>query len=73
MEGWARRLVLNRKRGQRIVIPSCLVTITVVTVEGGRRARIGIDAPAAAAEVAVLREELAQRKQMRQGGGHKPR
>jgi carbon storage regulator len=60
-------LVLNRKRGQRIVIPSCSVTITVVTVEGGK-VRIGIDAPA---EVAVLRQELAKRKPIRKG--QKPR
>jgi carbon storage regulator len=60
-------LVLNRKRGQRIVIHSCSVTITIVAVEGGG-VRLGMEAPA---EVAVLREELVQRKQMRKG--HKPR
>jgi carbon storage regulator len=60
-------LVLNRKRGQRIVIPSCSVTITVVEVEAGR-VRIGIEAPA---EVAVLREELAQRQPTPKV--HKPR
>jgi carbon storage regulator len=51
-------LVLSRKRGERVVIPGCSVTITVVAVEGNR-VRLGIAAPAG---VAVLREELVRRQ-----------
>ena len=51
-------LVLSRKRGERIVIPGCSVTITVVAV-AGNRVRLGIASPK---EVAVLREELVRRK-----------
>jgi carbon storage regulator len=51
-------LVLTRKRGERIVIPGCEVTITVANIKGDR-VRLGIAAPA---EVAVLREELVRRK-----------
>jgi carbon storage regulator len=51
-------LVLSRKRGERVVIPGCSVTITVIAVEG-KRVRLGIAAPA---EVAVLREELVRRQ-----------
>jgi carbon storage regulator CsrA len=47
-------LVLSRKRGEGIVIPSCSVTVTIVAVEGNR-VRLGIVAPE---EVAVLRGEL---------------
>jgi carbon storage regulator len=47
-------LVLSRKPGERIVIPQCDLTITVVAVEGNR-VRLGITAPA---DVAVYREEL---------------
>jgi carbon storage regulator len=54
-------LVFSRKRGERIVIPGCAVTVTVVAVEGNR-VRLGIAAPA---EVAVLREELCRRKKAR--------
>jgi carbon storage regulator len=56
-------LVLSRKRGERIIIPGCSVTITVVGVEGNR-VRLGIAAPAG---VAVLREELFRRKKGGQG------
>jgi carbon storage regulator len=52
-------LVLSRKRGERIVVPGCSVTITVLAVEGNR-VRLGIAAPA---EVVVLREELWRRRQ----------
>jgi carbon storage regulator len=51
-------LVLSRKRGERIVIPGCSITITITAIKGDR-VRLGIAAPA---EVAVLREELARRK-----------
>jgi carbon storage regulator len=57
-------LVLSRKRGERIVIPGCRVTVTVVAVEGNR-VRLGIAAPA---EVAVLREELVRRKRAELAG-----
>jgi carbon storage regulator len=51
-------LVLSRKRGERIVIPGCAVTITIAAIKGNQ-VRLGIAAPA---EVAILREELARRK-----------
>ncbi len=50
-------LVLSRKLGERIVVPHCGMTVTVVAVEGDR-VRLGIAAPA---EVAVYREEVWQR------------
>ena len=56
-------LVLSRKRGERIVLPGCSVTITVVAVQGNT-VRLGIAAPA---EVAVLRQELVRRKKARRG------
>ncbi len=49
-------LVLSRKLGERIVLPQCGVTVTVVAVEGNR-VRLGIAAPA---EIGVYREELWQ-------------
>jgi carbon storage regulator len=57
-------LVLTRKRGQRIVIPGCSVTITIAAVKGDA-VRLGIAAPA---EVSVLREELVRQKKARRGG-----
>ena len=50
-------LVLSRKCGERIVIPDCSITITVVAVKRNT-IQLGIAAPA---EVAVLREELVGR------------
>ena len=50
-------LVLSRKRGERIVIPDCSITITVVAVKRNT-IQLGIAAPA---EVAVLREEVVGR------------
>jgi carbon storage regulator len=47
-------LVLSRKVGERIVVPDCDLTITVVAVEGNK-VRIGFSAPK---EVAVFREEV---------------
>lgn len=47
-------LVLSRKLGERIVVPHCDLTITVVAIEG-KTVRLGISAPA---EVGVYREEL---------------
>jgi carbon storage regulator len=57
-------LVLSRKRGQRIVIPGCSVTITIAAVKGDT-VRLGIAAPA---EVSVLREELVRPKKAQRGG-----
>ena len=37
-------LVLARKLGERIVVPDCGLTITVVAIDGGT-VRLGIDAP----------------------------
>jgi carbon storage regulator len=51
-------LVISRKRGERVVIPGCSLTIAVVAVKGNS-VRLGIAAPA---ELAVLREELLPRK-----------
>ncbi len=47
-------LVLSRKLGERILVPHCDLTITVVAIEG-KTVRLGISAPA---EVGVYREEL---------------
>jgi carbon storage regulator len=47
-------LVLSRKPGERILIPECDVTITVVAVQGNS-VRVGISAPDT---VAVYREEV---------------
>ena len=50
-------LVLTRKIGERIVVPHCEMTVTVISVEG-KAVRLGISAPA---EVEVYREEVWQR------------
>ena len=50
-------LVLSRKLGERIIVPSCELSVTVVAIEGNT-VRLGITAPA---EVGVYREELWQR------------
>lgn len=47
-------LVLSRKVGQRIVLPQCGITITVLGIQGNR-VRVGIDAPAS---IDVFREEV---------------
>jgi carbon storage regulator len=47
-------LVLSRKRGEKIVVPQCSMTVTVVELQGST-VRLGISAPP---EVAVHREEL---------------
>ena len=47
-------LVLSRKLGERILVPHCDLTVTVVAIEG-KTVRLGISAPA---EVGVYREEL---------------
>jgi carbon storage regulator len=50
-------LVLGRKLGERIVVPDCELTITVVAIDGGT-VRLGITAPAT---IAVHREEVWRR------------
>ena len=61
-------LVLSRKRGERIVIPGYSITITVAAVKGDT-VRLGIAAPT---EVAVLREELVERKKRGGAAAAKP-
>ena len=51
-------LVLSRKIGQRIVVPECEVTVTVLGISGNR-VRLGISAPG---QTAVHREEVWQRQ-----------
>jgi carbon storage regulator len=50
-------LVLSRKQGERIVLPACGVSVTVLAVTGNH-VRLGISAPP---EVAIHREEIWQR------------
>ncbi len=50
-------LVLSRKRGEQIVIPTCAVKVTVLSVRGNT-VRLGISAPA---ETEVHREEIWRR------------
>jgi carbon storage regulator len=52
-------LVLSRKVGEKVVIPDCGLTITVLAVQG-QRVRLGIEAPA---ETTVHREEVWRRGQ----------
>jgi carbon storage regulator len=55
-------LVLSRKLGQRIIIPNCDMTITIVAIDGNT-VRLGITAPE---EIGVYREELWQQIQKEQ-------
>jgi len=50
-------LVLSRKPGERIVVPNCGLTLTVVSVQG-KTVRLGIAAPDS---VEVYREEVGPR------------
>jgi carbon storage regulator len=50
-------LVLNRKLGERIVVPTCDVTITIVAIEGNI-VRLGVEAPGS---TPVHREEVWRR------------
>ena len=47
-------LVLSRKLGERILVPHCDLSVTVVAVDGNT-VKLGITAPS---EVGVYREEL---------------
>jgi carbon storage regulator len=51
-------LVLARKLGEKLVVPSCGLTITVLRVQG-KKVRLGITADSG---VEVHREEVWQRK-----------
>jgi carbon storage regulator len=59
-------LVLSRRRGEQIVLPSCEVAITVLAVKGGQ-VRLGISAPPALAvhRQEVLRPDRAQTRHSR--------
>jgi carbon storage regulator CsrA len=50
-------LVLSRKPGERVLIPDCDLTFTVVAVEG-KNVRVGISAPNT---IGVYREEVWQK------------
>ena len=47
-------LVLSRKLGQRILVPECELTVSILAIEGNG-VRVGISAPD---DVAVYREEV---------------
>ena len=51
-------LVLSRKQGERIVVPECGLTITVLEILGAR-VRVGIAAPS---NVTILRAEIVERE-----------
>jgi carbon storage regulator len=53
-QGGTSMLVLSRKLGERIVVPHCEVTVTVLEVKGNA-VRLGIAAPS---DVPVYREEV---------------
>lgn len=50
-------LVLSRKIGERIVVPNCELSVTVLGIDGNT-VRLGVAAPP---EIGVYREELWQR------------
>jgi carbon storage regulator len=50
-------LVLSRKIGERILVPHCEFSVTVVAIDGNT-VRLGISAPT---EIGVYREEVWQR------------
>jgi carbon storage regulator len=50
-------LVLSRKPGERVLVPQCGMSVTVVAIEGNV-VRLGFNAPS---EVGVYREEVWQR------------
>jgi carbon storage regulator CsrA len=59
--------VVSRRRGEKIVLPNCSVTIVVADI-AGRRVRLGVSAPA---EVVIQREEIWRRLQQK-AGSHAP-
>lgn len=50
-------LVLSRKLGERVMVPQCGLSVTVIAIEGNV-VRLGFSAPS---EVGVYREEIWQR------------
>ncbi|HEX3147349.1 MAG TPA: carbon storage regulator [Gemmataceae bacterium] len=52
-------LVLSRRKGERIVLPECGVSLQVLAI-GNKTIRLGISAPAA---IKVQRKELGARPQ----------
>ncbi len=50
-------LVLSRKLGERVLVPQCGLSVTVVAIEGNV-VRLGFTAPA---ELGVYREEVWER------------
>jgi carbon storage regulator len=62
-------LVLSRKIGEKVVVPGCELTLTVLGVQGNR-VRLGITAPP---EVTVLREEVSRRPERQAVQGEEPR
>jgi carbon storage regulator len=50
-------LVLSRKLGERVLVPQCGLSVTVVAIEGNV-VRLGFSAPS---ELGVYREEVWQR------------
>jgi carbon storage regulator len=51
-------LVLSRKTGERIVVPHCDLTVTVIAIRG-KAVRLGISAPQ---DIRVYRKEATQRR-----------
>lgn len=47
-------LVLSRKVGERIVVPQCGLSVTVVAIKG-KTVRLALSAPA---EIGIYREEI---------------
>src|SRR5262249_58743709 len=56
-QGGTAMLVLSRKLGERVLVPQCGLSITVVAVEGNL-IRLGFTAPS---EVGIYREEVWER------------
>lgn len=54
-------LVLSRKLGERILVPDCELTVTVLAVQG-KTVQLGISAPA---KLDVFREEVWRKIQRR--------
>jgi carbon storage regulator len=50
-------LVLSRKLGEKVLVPHCDLTVTIISIEGNT-VRLGITAPT---DIGVYREELWQK------------